>query len=217
MRFRIVGDDERTGETMEFILEARHEDEAREKARDRGLMVKRVEPVESAGASGPRRTVDSRSDDAGPLTDISDDDPSNLDDALDREDDVWSGRPSQWENLAPFLLCALVLPVPWAFWRWLTTRCTRFEITSQRLRLRSGVFTRTLEEIEVYRVKDTTEKQSLLQRLVGVGTVTVYSSDRTLPELSLHNIRGHDEARDLIRAQTERMRRARKVRELDID
>ncbi len=52
---------------------------------------------------------------------------------------------------------------------------------------------------------------------MGVGTVTVLSSDRTLPEMRLRNVRDHSQVRDSIRAQTERMRRARRVRELDID
>lgn len=213
MRHRVIGEDERTGEALEIVLDARNERDARDKARERGVMPLRVEPADESADAGQNRRDAGRDAEIG-FVDESDDD---LAEALEREDHVWSGGPSQWENVVPFALCLLVVPIPWALWRWLSTRCTRFEITSQRLRMRSGVLTRTLEEIEIYRVKDTAEKQSLWQRLAGVGTVTVYSSDRTLPELLLRNVRGHGRVRDLVRAQTERMRRARKVRELDVD
>jgi len=212
-RYRVLGNDAATDEPIEIVVQARSEQEAKEKGRARGVMVQQVEPVEDAAAPLSRDAETLRR----PATDEPLGDETDLETALDVETVVWRGSPSQWENVVPFALCLLVLPIPWALWRWLSTRCTSYEVTSQRLRMRWGVFTRQLEEIEIYRVKDTTETQTLWQRLVGVGTVKVLSSDRTLPELRLRNVKGHSEVRDCIRAQTERMRRARRVRELDIE
>ena len=31
----------------------------------------------------------------------------------------WTGTPSQWQNLGWFLSCLLLVPIPWAIWRWL--------------------------------------------------------------------------------------------------
>lgn len=59
-------------------------------------------------------------------------------------------------------------------------------ITSRRLALTRGVIGRKDEQIEYYRIKDTTFEQGFLQRLAGVGTLTLFSDDPTAgPEFSL--------------------------------
>ena len=36
----------------------------------------------------------------------------------------WTGTPSQMQNLGWFIACLLLVPIPWALWRWLVTRNT---------------------------------------------------------------------------------------------
>ena len=52
------------------------------------------------------------------------------------EEILWQGSPSQWTNFWPFVLCVLVVPIPWAIWRWLATRSFVYEVTTQRIRIR---------------------------------------------------------------------------------
>ena len=85
------------------------------------------------------------------------------------------------------------------------------------LTLETGVFRRELEEIELYRIKDTTLTRSFVQRLIGLGTVTVISSDESMPTLVIPAIRGAAEVRQIIRENVELVRRARGVRELDMN
>ncbi|HBS28070.1 MAG TPA: hypothetical protein DEB06_01155 [Phycisphaerales bacterium] len=129
---------------------------------------------------------------------------------------IWQGRSSQWTNFIPFALCVLILPIPWAAYRWLATRCTKFVLTSQRLRLEDGILSRRFDDIELYRVKDITLDQPFIQRLVGLGTIRLLTSDASHPTLTLPAIASPMEVRDTIRQQVELMRRERGVRELDV-
>lgn len=129
---------------------------------------------------------------------------------------IWEGRPSQWTNIVAFLLCVLIIPIPWAIYRWLAIRCTKFTLTSQRLRMEEGILSRRFDDIELYRVKDLTLHQPFIQRLVGLGTIRLLTSDATHPTLTLPAISDPMEVRDVIRQQVEHMRRERGVRELDI-
>ena len=133
------------------------------------------------------------------------------------EGEVWSGTPSQWTNFWWFVSCILVLPIPFALWKWFTVRCTRYTLTTQRLQLETGVFSKHLEEIELYRIKDSELLRPFVQRIVGLGTVRVLSSDSTMPEMMVHSVANADGLRELIREHVEKVRKARGVRELDVN
>lgn len=136
-------------------------------------------------------------------------------DKPERED--WQGSPSQWTNFWWFALCVLIIPIPWAVWKLAVTATTDYAVTSQRLTLREGVFNRTLEEIELYRIKDTTLTKSFWQRLLGLGSVVVESSDASMPRLVIPWVREAEHVRQTIRQNVEAVRRARGVRELDVN
>jgi uncharacterized membrane protein YdbT with pleckstrin-like domain len=52
------------------------------------------------------------------------------------------------------LFCWLIVPIFFALVYYLQTRCKVFELTTQRLKITSGVFTKVTETLELYRVKD---------------------------------------------------------------
>ena len=58
------------------------------------------------------------------------------------------------------------------------------KITTQRVILSRGIVSKDIEEVEFYRVKDTKYHQTLFQRLLNVGTITLFSDDATAPNLS---------------------------------
>ena len=118
--------------------------------------------------------------------------------------------------MSPFLLCVLIVLIPYAFWRWLEIRCTRYTLTSQRLRYTHGVLNRRHDDMELYRVKDVTVKEPLIQRVVGLGTLRLVTSDATTPEMRLPAIKEPLVVMEAIREQVETLRRARGVREFDV-
>src|SRR5687768_5170773 len=87
----------------------------------------------------------------------------------------WTGRPSQLENAGWYLASLLILPLPWAIWRWFVTHNTVYTLTSQRLTTRRGVFNRTIEDLELYRVRDTRLQQTFIERMFGLGEVVLHT------------------------------------------
>lgn len=132
------------------------------------------------------------------------------------ESAVWEGRPSQWTNFWWFLSCILVLPIPVAIYKWLALRCTSFTLTTQRLRLSTGILTKRFDDLELYRVKDLTMEQPIVQRILGLGTIRMLTSDATTPTLALNAVADPMAVRDAMREAVERCRRERGVRELDV-
>ena len=90
-----------------------------------------------------------------------------------------------------------------------------YELTTQRLRVFRGVFSRNIEEIDLVRVRDTKVKQHVGERMVGVGDVTIFSTDKNNPELVLNNVKEPMEVREKIRKAylAEQERRGLRFRE----
>lgn len=64
-------------------------------------------------------------------------------------------------------------------------RSVRYRLTAQRLEIEKGVLGKRYESVELWRVRDVVLEQNLLERLRGVGRLTVYSSDEVDPVLEL--------------------------------
>ena len=129
----------------------------------------------------------------------------------------WTGHPSQWQNLGWFLLCLLLIPIPFAVWKWLETRSTVYTLTDQRLKFTRGVFSKTTEDLELYRVRDTKFEQSFSERMVGLGTIQIFSTDETSPTVNLPYIVDAESVREKIRGLVEARRDAKRVRYLDAE
>ena len=69
---------------------------------------------------------------------------------------------------------------------------TRYQLSEDRLFLSQGFLNIRDDDILLYRVRDIDTRRNLWQRLFGVGTVTVLSSDRTTPTLVLKNVKDGD-------------------------
>jgi membrane protein YdbS with pleckstrin-like domain len=85
----------------------------------------------------------------------------------------------------------------------------RYTVTTQRLIHRRGILSRTTDRIELIDVDDITFRQGLVERMVGVGTIEVSSSDVTHPKLALLGIDDVQRIADVIddARRTERRRR----------
>jgi len=84
-----------------------------------------------------------------------------------------------------------------------------YEITSQRIRATRGLLGKEREDVELFRVVDSTVRQTAIQRVLGIGDVIIRSSDATTPELILDNIFQPDEVHELVRQAVLRERSRR--------
>lgn len=89
---------------------------------------------------------------------------------------------------------------------------TKYSMSEDRLFLERGLLNTSQEEILLYRVRDISLNISLWQRIFGVGTVTVKSSDKTLPELQIQSVRDARNVKEAIHNQVELTKRSRNMR-----
>ena len=73
-----------------------------------------------------------------------------------------------------------------------------YELTSQQLKHRDGIFIRTLNRIELIDIDDVMYKQGPIQAILGVGNIRVTSSDASHPDLVMHGISNIKHVADLI-------------------
>ena len=89
---------------------------------------------------------------------------------------------------------------------------TRYALSEDRLFTSVGLLTIKDDEVLLYRVRDIDTSRTLWQRLFGVGTVTVVSSDKTMPNMVLKNIKNPVAVKELLHKQVEEMKIQRRVR-----
>ena len=89
---------------------------------------------------------------------------------------------------------------------------TRYSLSDDRLFISVGFLNIKDDEVLLYRVRDIDTSRSLWQRLFGVGTVKVMSSDKTMPVLELKNIKDPVMVKELIHKSVEEMKIRRRVR-----
>src|SRR6201997_4367899 len=108
------------------------------------------------------------------------------------EEIVWRGTSSQWKNFGVYLLCGLfcwlVVPIFFALVYYFQTRCKVFELTTQRLKIASGVFTKVTETLELYRVKDIETRQPFFSQLVGIENVQMTTTDVSSPSFLIEAV-----------------------------
>jgi uncharacterized membrane protein YdbT with pleckstrin-like domain len=153
---------------------------------------------------------------------------------------LWRGTPSQWTNFVTYLFClllaagvgaayyfvqppqplillGLILPAIWALSRWIATRCQRYEVTTERVKVTTGLLSRHTQELELYRVRDYSIIEPFWLRLVGCGNVVLETADNTNPRFVLHAVPHAATLKDQIRTHTEKMRQRRGVRSFEVD
>lgn len=89
---------------------------------------------------------------------------------------------------------------------------TRYALSEDRLFLSVGFLNIKDDEILLYRVRDIDTQRSLWQRIFGVGTITVVSSDKTMPTLVMKNVKDPVFVKELLHRQVEEMKIKRRVR-----
>jgi uncharacterized membrane protein YdbT with pleckstrin-like domain len=159
------------------------------------------------------------------------------------EKEIWSGTPSQLRHIGLYALCAVValglliaaismhasssvwwlplllviLPLGVAGQRFLQTRFERITLTDQRLILRRGILSRSTDYVELYRIKDSHFTQPFAERMLGLGTIRLRTTQDSAPLVVLSGMRGPEALWNQIRGLVEARRDAKGVRELDMN
>jgi uncharacterized membrane protein YdbT with pleckstrin-like domain len=137
------------------------------------------------------------------------------------EQTVWRGSSSQWKNLGVFILCSLfcwlIVPIFIALARYLQTKNKIYELTTERLKITQGVFSKVTDTLELYRVKDIETRQPFFYRFFHIENIDITTSDVSSPFILLEAIPCPASFADKIRNQVEAIRQQKGVREIDVE
>lgn len=99
----------------------------------------------------------------------------------------------------------------------LFVKATQYEVTSERIRVRRGIFTKRTDELELYRANDTSLIEPLTLRMFGLGTIEVRTMDATQPRVYLEAVHGARKLREDLRKHIEDCRDRKGVRVAEYD
>ena len=149
------------------------------------------------------------------------------------EEDLWEGRAS-WKSIYPSLLLWLLITLvvtlgigfisEWKFTFWALGLCglyllylfgrhayqvwsVSYKLSTQRLFIRRGILTQTIDQTELMRVDDVKITQTLIERMIGIGLVEVMASDRSDKSLFLRSISDPEQVAEHIRRHTRLLQR----------
>lgn len=137
------------------------------------------------------------------------------------EKSVWNGTPSQVINIPAFALWGiffwLVIPIFIILWKWLVVKNTKYELTTERLKIRHGVLNKKMDDLELYRVRDFKLERPFFLRLFSLGNIILQTSDKSHPVVILRAIQNGEQIREQIRNMVEACRVKKRVREVDYE
>ena len=130
---------------------------------------------------------------------------------------LWDGNSTQARHVSPYILLILVVPIFIALARYLKTKNKIYELTSERVKISEGVFSKVTDTLELYRVKDLETRQPFLYRLVGIENVQLNTSDASSPFILIEAIPSAVGLAAKIRNQVETIRTQKSVRQIDVE
>lgn len=116
-----------------------------------------------------------------------------------------------WWGLAIAILVGLlvlILPL-------LLVRKNRYKISNYRIDYEQGLISKRIDTIELWHVDDVQMRQSVIDRMMGVGTINIHSNDATNPVLPLRSLPEPRKLYDAIKQRVIAVKRQRGVIKMD--
>lgn len=142
-----------------------------------------------------------------------------MDQVTDRfRSSTWGWLRGTLAGWATLLLCLVGVGLIIVLVKWIGNFATTYEVTAERLIIRRGIFNKSIDEIELYRVKDIRIDFSLINQWADIGTISILSSDETTGDvpLAIPNVDAARRRREELRTLVDAARQKRRVREIDM-
>lgn len=142
-----------------------------------------------------------------------------MDQVTDRfRSSTWGWLRGTVAGWATLLLCLVGIGLIIVLVKWIGNLATTYEVTPERLIIRRGIINKSIDEIELYRVKDIRIDFSLINQWADIGTIGILSSDETTGDapLVIPHIDAARRRREELRALVDAARQKRRVREIDM-
>ena len=98
---------------------------------------------------------------------------------------------------------SMFLGLPWTF--------TTYTVTDEFISIDSGLLNKVENDCYMYKVIDVRLETTLMERILGIGTIHCFTGDVTDPDLKLQHIKNAKEIKDFILKQSEQERLKRKT------
>ncbi len=160
------------------------------------------------------------------------------------EETIFKGTGSQWVNFKVFFIGFIVLvlgltlaiygfgvwKISWVGWTgliiafigliiplksYLRVKYLIYNITTERIEMEQGWLSKSVDNIDMFRITDLRMEQGIIFRMLGIGTVVLISKDATDPELVIAGIRRSREVYERVKKESIRADMKRRVLHMD--
>lgn len=90
-----------------------------------------------------------------------------------------------------FILAFLIVICIQLLYTFIYIRSIEYRITDQQIIVEHGIFRRSTDYMELYRVIDFNEHRNLMQQICALKTITIYAGDRNMPKLHILGVKNH--------------------------
>jgi uncharacterized membrane protein YdbT with pleckstrin-like domain len=136
-----------------------------------------------------------------------------------QEDLIWEGHPSwrAWPGtwIAGWLLLPVLIGAYFLLSVWMRTKSARWKLTSRRIEIETGLLSKKIDTLELWRVRDVELRQSLLERMVGVSSLLITAHDAGSPVLEVRGVPGDRSTYDRLMTAVMQARQQRGVMNLN--
>ncbi len=130
---------------------------------------------------------------------------------------LFEGNPALFPTITALLVSILTVGLG-ALYFMLRQKALHYRITSERIVVETGLFSKHMEQIDIYRINDYTVERPFSQRLMGTGNIVLTAMDRSTPQLKLSALKTDVVALyEKLRKATEREKQRRGVRMVDYE
>ena len=88
---------------------------------------------------------------------------------------------------------------------------TVYSMDEERFYIKSGFFTTRRDEVRLYRIMDMSFRQTLGQRIFGVGTIRCCSGDKSLGDFEIQSIKDPEYVMEMLSNKVEQERDRKRV------
>ena len=96
-------------------------------------------------------------------------------------------------------------------WGFLKVASVSYRVDTLRVEVERGILRKRIDNLELWRVKDIQFRQTLVQRMLGVGNITLVTSDATNPSVEIRGVANPRDLYDSLRDAVDVVRRGRGV------
>ncbi len=149
----------------------------------------------------------------------------NLLNAPDPQDDpqvgeertLYEARPALVPSVGALIICIVTLGLALIGY-WLKQRSRHYRFTTERVVVERGIFSKRMDQIDIYRINDYVVERPFGQRIMGTGNLILETMDRSSPQMRINHLATDVTALyEQLRHATEEQKRQRGVRVIDYE